>query len=1059
MKKILCLALSLLTVISLTPVTQAFAEDSDEYISTPIEISESDCNKQSMVGFGEQVKANYSCLSYHGTNTHPYLLIDINDVKNNEKLTWKEEWTDGKTVNTATYNGIDYKMIVKSAANGGKAGIRMENSDKEFDVTDGHYTGIKILANSLNGVGSNLWNLSLNTGIVLNYSDGTQEYKETGVVYDPFNRSDNCIAFKTIRMNGSLWSEATRTAGNENDSTPAYMHILEIPVNYEKELVSIKVLSEKTKAVQSGNSVTLSTVANSHSGTAIFAMTAVVSKNVLSDKLKSELENVILANKGNDISTDSGFYSSVKAIADKAVANGIDTDKLFSGYTPKIISGHISGEYEAESTLTASFQTSDPFGREVSLGEISWYKSAVITEDKSQYELLGTGESYTLKDSDIGSYIYALASPLCEDVKGLSMIISEGGEKISDVFFKIVAPTAENVYFKGKREVESAYPDEEIFVKYNYSDLNGDAEEGTVFTFEKASFSDGEFNIVQSSTENKYKISTDDLNSYIRCRVLVKNNAEKGDEAKEVISENLIYVQGDKNSYGTKLIGNYEENADILVLSDSDIADGFTDFSVYEWYTTDDITKKFPENWEKIEKNSQIFKLNAEIFGKYIAVKITPAVSDESGNTTASDSVIKYFYKPSAPIAYSVSISSDNKDLKTVKSGDTLTGSYVYIDPNGDKESGSEIRWEKSVDGENWTELSKSVNTYKLTDSDTDCYIRFSVIPKSEGQTEESKTAVSESFLTPFAPVATDLKISGTAIVGNTLTAEYKFTDKNGNADIDSEIIWYSVSGTKTELGRGVNYVLKSSDAGKTVAFELTPKTNVEPVSGETVISGSVTVSKKSGGSSGSSSSSSSSKSSYKGTAVSGGDALEYVQDIPEVEFYDIDGHWAEASILAMNEKGYMTGFEKKFRPDDNISRAELGAVMARALDLKGEFSPCFSDISEDKWYAEYICALYNIGIVSGDGGRFRPDEPVTREQAAKMFSEAYKYKKNLNRVDEGDTETFSDYSDISEWACGYVGEVYSLGLMKGDDAGKFKPQSALTRAEACVIIERFLGL
>lgn len=48
-----------------------------------------------------------------------------------------------------------------------------------------------------------------------------------------------------------------------------------------------------------------------------------------------------------------------------------------------------------------------------------------------------------------------------------------------------------------------------------------------------------------------------------------------------------------------------------------------------------------------------------------------------------------------------------------------------------------------------------------------------------------------------------------------------------------------------------------------------------------------------------------------------------------------------------------------------------------------------FNDI-KDHWAKKYIEKLYDYGIVSGDGsGNFRPDDNITRAEAAKMVSDA----------------------------------------------------------------------
>lgn len=1058
MKKILSLILSFALTSMFLPIGGYAQDEAGDYISVPLEIGENEYNVMAMVDYNESVKANYNSLSL--TNNYDMYLIDINDVKNNANLKWKEPWTTGKTSNIATYKDVDYQITTKSASTG-YAALRLNGGvDKTFNLADGCYTKIMLLANSWNGVGC-YRSLELTTGIVLNYADGTQEYKQTKAVYSPFNRSndssDDAIELKTVKLSGGLWSMNTVTAGASSDTKLAYIHVYEIEVDSKKTLESVTVLSEKTSATQNGDTVTLSTKSsNVNSSTNIFAMTAVTTKSAIQTSLKNRLKNIVRSNVGLDIGTNTDFYNSVKAVYDETVSYGIEPERVFEDYFPTVSDFQILGTYGENETLTLYKIDCDPFGRNVTLSDIKWYKSETLTDDETLWTEIGRGDSYTLKGDDIGSYIYSSAVPVCSAVDGIPAIKTQGGRKTSEVFFAITAPEAKDVYFKVDRKIESTYPNEEISVNYTYVDLNGDTENGTVFTFEKSSEIDGEYTPVQSGTTNKYIVKNEDLNYFIRCKVKVKNSAEKGNDSEEVISRNMYLVQDDTTNFGTKLYGEYGENKLAIVLINETLNQDEKDVSSYEWYTTDNITNAFPYSWTKSDINSQLFKVTSDVFGKYVAVVVTTKI-EKDGNITIGDEIVKYFYLSSVPLAYDVIITSDNEDEKNVKSGDKLTGTYKYIDPNGDIENGTKVSFEKSTDGENWQVLAENVSEYTLTENDINMYIRFCVTPVSEGtQDNTGETVPSEKFITPFAPEVSNAVISGTAKVGQTLSANYTFVDKNGNADVDSEIIWYSLDGTtKTQIGTGVNCILTSKEAGKNVMYEITPKTTVDPKIGTKADSLIIAVNKDS---TIGSSSINSGLSSYKGTTTTA-PPLEYIQKEPEVIFSDISGHWAEKSILAMNEKGYMTGFEKKFRPDDFITKAELSAVVCRVLKLKDEFAESFIDVSEDSWYGAYVESLYKNNIVNGDNGYFYPTNNITRQETAKIFSEAYKYKKNLRNATIKDISSFNDSEIISDWAKEYVGVVYNLGLMNGDTASNFNPDSNLTRAEACAIIERFSAL
>ena len=81
-------------------------------------------------------------------------------------------------------------------------------------------------------------------------------------------------------------------------------------------------------------------------------------------------------------------------------------------------------------------------------------------------------------------------------------------------------------------------------------------------------------------------------------------------------------------------------------------------------------------------------------------------------------------------------------------------------------------------------------------------------------------------------------------------------------------------------------------------------------------------------------------------------------------KFTDIEGHWAEAYINSAALKGWIVGDNSgKFRPDDNITRAEFITLVNGVLNRKTRLEnmlagrKVFTDLneSEKKWYFEEI--------------------------------------------------------------------------------------------------------
>ena len=75
------------------------------------------------------------------------------------------------------------------------------------------------------------------------------------------------------------------------------------------------------------------------------------------------------------------------------------------------------------------------------------------------------------------------------------------------------------------------------------------------------------------------------------------------------------------------------------------------------------------------------------------------------------------------------------------------------------------------------------------------------------------------------------------------------------------------------------------------------------------------------------------------------------------------------------------------FRPDAPITRAEAIKILMKAAGLNGTTTGAsFSDVGPNyDWARPYINQAYTLGIMSGQNGRFRPADPITRAEAAKI--------------------------------------------------------------------------
>ncbi|PKM82225.1 MAG: hypothetical protein CVU89_06170 [Firmicutes bacterium HGW-Firmicutes-14] len=125
-------------------------------------------------------------------------------------------------------------------------------------------------------------------------------------------------------------------------------------------------------------------------------------------------------------------------------------------------------------------------------------------------------------------------------------------------------------------------------------------------------------------------------------------------------------------------------------------------------------------------------------------------------------------------------------------------------------------------------------------------------------------------------------------------------------------------------------------------------------------------------------------------------------QDLPK--FIDVPTtHWGYADIQFMVEKGIISGMgDGKFAPNNPARRSEVAVMLVKALNLPiNDVTADFTDVPVNHWAYAHIAAAQKAGIISGfPGGEFKPNDNVTRAQMAAMLARAYAFERNGLNLD-----------------------------------------------------------
>lgn len=122
--------------------------------------------------------------------------------------------------------------------------------------------------------------------------------------------------------------------------------------------------------------------------------------------------------------------------------------------------------------------------------------------------------------------------------------------------------------------------------------------------------------------------------------------------------------------------------------------------------------------------------------------------------------------------------------------------------------------------------------------------------------------------------------------------------------------------------------------------------------------------------------------------------AFEFEPIRQAATFLDVDPNnsYFEA-IMALQQAGIVDGLSEKFNPTAFLTRAQMAKIVALALKLEPGGVSNFRDVPTAHWSYTYISALAENGIVLGDNGKFRPEEPVTRAEIVAILYRAFNLK------------------------------------------------------------------
>jgi uncharacterized protein YkwD len=113
---------------------------------------------------------------------------------------------------------------------------------------------------------------------------------------------------------------------------------------------------------------------------------------------------------------------------------------------------------------------------------------------------------------------------------------------------------------------------------------------------------------------------------------------------------------------------------------------------------------------------------------------------------------------------------------------------------------------------------------------------------------------------------------------------------------------------------------------------------------------------------------------------------------LAESSFPDVPENYVYSqAIQYLQGQGIIKGYpDGTFKPENTVNRAEFTKIIIGAklgAEPVGSAANCFPDVSQDQWFASYVCYAKDNGIITGyPDGQFKPENTINLVETAKIL-------------------------------------------------------------------------
>jgi hypothetical protein len=174
------------------------------------------------------------------------------------------------------------------------------------------------------------------------------------------------------------------------------------------------------------------------------------------------------------------------------------------------------------------------------------------------------------------------------------------------------------------------------------------------------------------------------------------------------------------------------------------------------------------------------------------------------------------------------------------------------------------------------------------------------------------------------------------------------------------------------------------------------------------------------------------------------------------VKFSDVsDKYWARPFIVALVDRKIFSDFtDSKFRPDEPMTRAEVARLIQRMSDKEPSLKPIdLKDVKDNSPAAPAIDHTVKTGYLKGyPNNEFRPDKNIPRVEVIAALASGLNLKRSAKASKT--LQLYTDRTKVPKWAVDKVAAATEAGIVVNHPKRTLlQPNRTATRAEVAAMI------